>query len=301
MGTDSLQGNSFAVSQDSHSITMVNVEDLHPSPHRGSAGFPVPTKAHIEAVKEMRPDAVVVARENERGLEILSGIRFWLAAQSARIDQVPVLVAGDMPEALARIRVLEDFGVKQSDPFDLADLVHAEQRRIKKSARRKLSPEEKDRPPMARGPQVASAAAIARAFGMNENTLRHLLRLRRLDPRVREMVRQGELSLGHAKTLVGLPYQKSDFQFGLAQKIVQKGLSVRRAEKLRKEILAGPQATGSNDADIRREETLISEAIGAAASIRWNGKEGALVINFGSLDVLDGIKHKLGILAEDGL
>lgn len=289
----------FSVAVDSQSIALLPVEDLRPSQYRGASGFPVPARAHIQAVKEQRPDVVVVARQTQEGLEILSGIRFWLAAQSAKVDRVPVLVAEDVPEALARIRVLEDFGVKQSDPFDLADLIHAEQMRMRKSAKRKSAAVPDGKAKSVRGPRAASAAALSRAFGMNEYTLRHLLRLRRLDPRVREMVRRGALSQGHAKTLVGLPYQQSEFQYGLAKKIVERGLTVRQAEKLRKEILSGPKQTGSNDADIRREEMLITEAIGSKAAIRWSGKEGSLVIHFGSLEVLEGIKQRLGILTDD--
>ena len=122
----------------------------------------------------------------------------------------------------------------------------------------------------------------------------NLLRLTQLAAQVQDLLSDGALDMGHARALVAL---RADQQILLANRIAQRGLSVREAERLVQNAGAakdGERAKPEPNADLRRLETDLADALGATVKIR-SGKKGAgqVVIEYGSLDQLDGILAKL--------
>jgi ParB family chromosome partitioning protein len=102
--------------------------------------------------------------------------------------------------------------------------------------------------------------------------------------------------MGHARALLAIA--NANQQLEAAQKIVKQGLSVRATEKFIKQMLEGGgskpgKKSPAQNADIRRLEIEISEKLGAKVSVDHTSKgAGKLVINYNSLDELDGIlKH----------
>jgi ParB family chromosome partitioning protein len=136
----------------------------------------------------------------------------------------------------------------------------------------------------------------ANAVGRSRASVSNLLRLLDLSDRVKTMLGSRQLEMGHARALLSLTNKTQ--QFDAARQVAKKGLSVRETEQLVRRYLLGKNnkikaTVNTPNADIRRLEVEISEKLGAKIKIDHRSKgSGKLVINYNSLDELDGIlKH----------
>jgi ParB family chromosome partitioning protein len=119
----------------------------------------------------------------------------------------------------------------------------------------------------------------------------NLLRLLELTEEVKAMVDEGELEMGHGRALLALAAEE---QIGTAKTIARKGMSVRETERLVKRLLEGAKAKSTKSAvknpDVARLESDLGDKIGAPVNIQYNTRgKGKLVIEYNSLDELDGI------------
>jgi ParB family chromosome partitioning protein len=133
---------------------------------------------------------------------------------------------------------------------------------------------------------------IARAMGRSRSHIANALRLLTLSPEIQGMVREGALSAGHARALVGAPDGVA-----LARTAVAKGLSVRDTEALVKTAATRAPAAGrvarqaGKDADTRALEADLGAALGLTVSIRHRGGQegGVVAIAYRDLEQLDGL------------
>src|SRR5690606_7189397 len=133
---------------------------------------------------------------------------------------------------------------------------------------------------------------VAQAVGKSRTTVTNLLRLIALTDEVKTLLEHGDLEMGHARALLTL--DEND-QREIGRQIVAKNLSVRQTETLVRSF----QENKHNDkikpdnapsADIRRLQEQLSDTLGAGVEIQHTAKgKGKLVINYNSLDELDGI------------
>jgi ParB family chromosome partitioning protein len=135
---------------------------------------------------------------------------------------------------------------------------------------------------------------LAEAIGKSRTHITHALRVLKLPEAVLHMVKDGTLSAGHARVLVG----HSDPLAG-ANTVVAKGLTVRETEEMvtnlgrtfSDKVLRKPPRM--KDADIEALTHSLGEKLGMKVSITYNGKSGALILRYENLDQLDEI---LGLL-----
>ena len=123
-----------------------------------------------------------------------------------------------------------------------------------------------------------------------------MLRLQDLSDKVKPLLEDRRLEMGHARALLSI--SNATQQFDIARQVARKGLSVRETERLVRRALEGDKPkpakkAAAKDADIRRLEIEVSEKLGAKVSLDHTSKgAGKLVISYNSLDELDGIlKH----------
>jgi ParB family chromosome partitioning protein len=129
----------------------------------------------------------------------------------------------------------------------------------------------------------------ADAVGRSRPAASNLLRLLQLTPAVQELLMSGQLDMGHARALLPLGGAQ---QVAAAQRIVQKGLSVREAEQLVQQIVNPPKKAADKpvDRDLLRLEEDLADGLGANVQIRTNRKgAGKVTIEFNSLEQLDGL------------
>jgi len=205
--------------------------------------------------------------------EIVAGERRWRAAQLAGLAEIPAVIRDVTDEAAIAMALIENIQRENLNPLEESraldrlirefDLTHAE---------------------------------AATAVGRSRATVSNLLRLQDLSDKVKPLLEQRQLEMGHARALLAIsdPTQ----QFDAARQVVKKGLSVRETEKLVKHMLASRTSkpvtkTASVDADIRRLEIEVSEKLGAKVRVDHSKKgAGKLIISYNNLDELDGIlKH----------
>jgi ParB family chromosome partitioning protein len=215
----------------------------------------------------------ISGKGDEQRYEIVAGERRWRAAQLAGLAEIPAVVREIPDEAAIAMALIENIQRENLNPLEEAraldrlirefDLTHAE---------------------------------AATAVGRSRASVSNLLRLQDLSDKVKPLLEDRQLEMGHARALLSIsnPTQQLD----AARQVVKKGLSVRETERLVKHMLEGTKPKPAKkavtkDADIRRLEMEVSEKLGARVSVDHTPKgAGKLVISYNNLDELDGIlKH----------
>ncbi len=226
-----------------------------------------------DSIKSQGVVQPIVVRPISAGrYELIAGERRWRASQLAGLQEIPAVVREMSDRAAAAVSLIENIQRENLNPLEES---RALQRLI----------DEFDMTHQ----QVAETVSRSRAMVSN------LLRLRDLNEDVKLLVDERKLDMGHARALLSLTGHEQSM---LAQKAADQGWSVRETEKRVKRQLE-PQvkhteASAKTDPDIKRLEEQVSERLGAPVHVQHksNGK-GKLVINYSSLDELDGILNKI--------
>jgi ParB family chromosome partitioning protein len=209
--------------------------------------------------------------EDPNIFEIIAGERRWRASQRAGLHDVPVIIREvDDKEAL-ELAIIENVQRVDLNPLEEAQgygqLIE------------QFDYTQQD---------------LAQVIGKSRSHVANTLRLLKLPQDVRDMLARGELTAGHARTLI-----TANDPAALARQIVGSGLSVREAEALSQQRLA-PERKASNrphpedrDADTVALEKRLSDALGLTVAINHHDNGGRLEIRYKTLEQLDGICVKL--------
>ena len=136
-------------------------------------------------------------------------------------------------------------------------------------------------------------AQTAEALGRSRTGITNTLRLLELAPPVQELVRAGELDMGHARALLALPALK---QIELAREAVAKALSVRQVEHRVNALLTSPARRSGRriDRDVARLEEEVAQRLGTRVEIKSaKGGAGRLVLYYSSHGQLDALLERL--------
>ena len=230
--------------------------------------------ASIRAQGVVQPIVVraIESSGGEQRYEIIAGERRWRAAQLAGLGEVPAVVREIPDEAAIAMALIENIQRENLNPLEEA---RALDRLIREFG--------------------LTHAEAAQAVGRSRASVSNLLRLQDLSEKVKPMLEDRQLEMGHARALLSI--QDATQQLDVARQVVRKGLSVRETERLVKRMLGGaskpPRKAPAQSADVRRLEIEVSEKLGAKVSVQHTARgAGKLVISYNSLDELDGIlKH----------
>jgi len=198
--------------------------------------------------------------------EIVAGERRWRAAQRNGLRTIPALV-----RSLSDAEVLEIAIVENVQRADLSPIEEAEGYKalIDKFGR--------------------TQAQVAEVVGKSRVHVANALRLLQLPEAVKEMVREGRLTAGHARPLIGAPDAER-----LAEHAADRGLTVRQVEAAaRARSGRGASAAEGKDADTAALEHDLSEVLGLLVEIRDRGGAGELRIRYASLEQLDDLCRRL--------
>lgn len=201
--------------------------------------------------------------------EIIAGERRWRAAQLAGLQEIPTVVRRVDDRATIAMALIENIQRENLNPMEEAN------------ALKRLIEEFE-----------LTHQQAAEAVGRSRVAVSNLLRLLDLQPQVRELVEHRQLEMGHARALLGL---KGDQQYQASQQVLKKGLSVRETEQLVRKLSAPPAKKTTTtkarlDPDVRRLQDDLASKLGAGVQIQHkSGGKGKLVIQYNSLDELEGI------------
>jgi ParB family chromosome partitioning protein len=212
---------------------------------------------------------VVVARGDK--FEIVAGERRWRAAAMAGLDRVPITVREKSSDRdLLEAALVENL---QREDLNVLEAAHAYAR-----LREEFS---------------LTQEKIAERVGKDRATVANSLRILKLPETVREKIRSGALSAGHAKALVALA--STDDQEMLAEEIVRRALSVRQTEKRVARLAAGDRVVKERRRDpfTRDAEEKLSRHLQTKVRITRRRRGGKIEIGFGSEEELIGLYEKL--------
>lgn len=267
------------INQSAGSLRQIDVDLLRPGRYQPRREFVSGSLAELaESIQAEGVVQPIIVRPlpdtTPQSFEIIAGERRWRAAQLAGFHQVPTLVRPLDDRATLVQALLENLQREDLNPVDAARGV---ERLIDEF-------------------QLTHQEA-ARRLGRSRDAISHLLRILKLDSAVLAHISSGQLSLGHAKLLPGLP---QSMQRELAEAVVHQGLSVRalenRIRNLNGKSKDQPTINRQRDPDIVRLEQRVGEIVGAETRIDYDTQQGRgrLVFTFHSLEALDGILERLG-------
>ncbi len=269
-GLDALLAGSDAKAEDE--LRNLPVERLKPGKYQPRTHMDQESLAElaasIKAQGVMQPILVraVDSTPGAERYEIVAGERRWRAAQLAGLSEVPVLVRSIPDEQALAMALIENIQRENLNPLEEAQGL---QRLIDEFG--------------------LTHQQAADAVGRSRPAASNLLRLLQLTTAVQELLMSGQLDMGHARALLPLTGAQ---QVAVAQRIVQKGLSVREAEQLVQQIVNPPKKVADKpvDRDLLRLQEDLADGLGANVQIRTNRKgAGKVTIEFNSLEQLDGL------------
>ncbi|MEL6099715.1 MAG: ParB/RepB/Spo0J family partition protein [Pseudomonadota bacterium] len=255
----------------------VPIEKVKPNPEQPRKRF---TEEELEdltrSVRERGVIQPLIVRPLDGGYQIVAGERRWRAAQRAQLHSLPVIVKDFSDTEVLEVAIIENIQRADLNPIE-------EAAGYKQLMDRFGHTQEK----------------LAEVLGKSRSHIANLLRLLSLPPAVIELVEQGSLSSGHARTLI-----TADDPLALARKVVAQGLSVRATEALVKSTAAQPsgpdqsqrpQPSAEKDADTRALESDLSAATGMKVTLahKPGGEAGQLTLHYRSLEQLDDLCRKL--------
>lgn len=212
---------------------------------------------------------IVVRSLSDKKYEIIAGERRWRAAQLAGLDRVPVLVKQIEDKSALAMSLIENIQRENLNPIEEA---RALQRLLDEFS---LTHDE-----------------VSKSVGKSRTTVTNLIRLLSLSPKVRELLAEGKIELGHAKVLLAL---QGDEQLQAARMVALRGLTVRETEHLVKQLQSSKtkdstKTSPKEDIYVRRVREDVSERLGARVDLQHSAKgKGKLVIHYNTVDELQGI------------
>ena len=214
----------------------------------------------------------IVVRETPAGdYELIAGERRWRAAQMAGLDVIPSVVRRVADEIALVVGLIENIQRENLNPVEEANGL------------RRLLDE-----------FGLTHQQVADSIGRSRAAVSNLLRLLNLDPAVRAHLENGRLEAGHARAILSLPREQ---QLAAADTVIQQRLSVRQTEQLVRRYLSGKRKekrkTAPKDADLRQLEEELSQQLAATVSLEQRGQGGRVIIEYNSLDELEGILERL--------
>jgi ParB family chromosome partitioning protein len=211
----------------------------------------------------------IVVRPHGKGYQIVAGERRWRAAQRARLHEVPVIVRDFDDAATMEVALVENIQRQDLNAIEEAEAYH---RLIDDYGH--------------------TQEALGKLVHKSRSHIANLLRLLELPQPVQERVVTGDLTMGHARALIGV----ADVE-GMVDQVIAKGLSVRETERLARAAKPDPRGRsggdGGRDADLAALEHQLGDLLGLQVRIAYGPKGGSLTLNYVTLDQLDMLCQRL--------
>ncbi|MBC1449400.1 ParB/RepB/Spo0J family partition protein [Listeria welshimeri] len=267
------------VDANEETVQNIAIKEIKPNPYQPRKIFD--TKAINELRDSIKIHGVlqpIILRNANKGYEIVVGERRFRAAKEAKLKEIPAVVRDLTEEEMMELSVIENLQRE-----DLSPLEEAESYQF---LMKKLS---------------LTQAKLAERVGKSRPYIANFVRLLTLPEEVQVMLRDGSLSAGHGRVLLGLKLKKNIIP--TAKKAVAQGLTVRQLEDVVNNLNDNVSRETIKPARvpifIRESESQLRDKFGTAVSIKRRDKKGKIEIEFLSDDDLDRILEILDIQFDD--
>ena len=262
-----------APSPASSTVREIDIGLIYPNPNQPRAHFDVTSIDELaESIRERGVISPILVRPVDGGYQLIAGERRWRAAQQAQLHTIPAMIKVIDDASSAEIALIENIQREDLNAIEEAE-------GYKKLIDRYGHTQD----------QLGKLVAKSRSHVAN------LLRLLDLPADVRELLVNGDISMGHARAIIGAPDASA-----IAKDIVAQGLTVRQVEeRARAAKPASTRAASSGrsakpvDADLAALERQLGDLLGLKVKVAHSGAGGTVSLAYSSLDQLDMICQRL--------
>ncbi|MBC1724096.1 ParB/RepB/Spo0J family partition protein [Listeria seeligeri] len=267
------------VDTNEETVQNIPLKEIKPNPYQPRKIFD--TKAINELRDSIKIHGVlqpIILRNTAKGHEIVVGERRFRAAKEAKLKEIPAVVRDLTEEEMMELSVIENLQREDLSPLEEAESYQFLMKKL-----------------------GLTQAKLAERVGKSRPYIANFVRLLTLPEEVQVMLRDGTLSAGHGRVLLGLKVKKNIIP--TAKKAVAQGLTVRQLE----DVVANLNENVSRETIkparvpifIRESESQLRDKFGTAVSIKRRDKKGKIEIEFLSDDDLDRILEILDIQFDD--
>ena len=261
-------------------VERVPLARIRPCPLQPRKDFSVEALRELaDSIKEQGIVQPLIVRVRGDDYELIAGERRWRAAQMLGLAEAPVIVRQADDRAVLELALIENLQREDLNPIEEA---HGYSQLIEQF---QLSQEE-------------AAAKVGKSRAVVANALRLL----KLAPDLQVYVRDGRLSVGHAKVILGLTGPEE--QKLAAERVLKQSLNVRQTEDVVAHLQNRGAATAggkpgalalAKDSHVIDLEGRLQERLGTKVDLRYRQGKGALLIHFFNDDDLQRVLEILGV------
>lgn len=247
-------------------LLMLDVKRIKPSRYQPRSDFG-PLEGLVDSIRENGIVQPVIVRQEADGFHLVAGERRWRAAQIAGMERIPAIVRKVADDRVLEIALIENIQRKELNPIEEAKAYEV------------LLDEMK-----------LSHADVARRVGRERSSISNYLRILKLPVSIQDLMREGSLSVGHAKVIMAIP--DAETQIRVAGEIARNLLSVRETEQRVAEIIAAAgggktgktarkePAVGAIDPNVAAAADRLTRALATKVRIVKRGVRGRIEIEF---------------------
>jgi ParB family transcriptional regulator, chromosome partitioning protein len=253
-------------------VQHLRVDAIVPNRYQPRQMFPLQELAELTASLKQSGllQPILVRRKGDGIYELISGERRWRAAKDAGLETIQAVIRNCGDEESVVLALVENLQRADLNPMEMARAYHRMMNEF-----------------------GLTQDIIAQRVGCERSSIANVVRLIQLPSEVQQLIESNQLSMGHAKVILGLPDQHE--QLRVAQLVVSKILSVRETEKI---IESSPVAKKRGTKELRRTawsdvEERLQKRLGTKVMIQHGRRGGKIVIHYFSPPELDGILETL--------
>lgn len=238
----------------------------------------------VESIREKGIIQPLIVRKVGDKYELIAGERRWRAARELALAEAPAIIRQASDREVLELALIENLQREDLNPIEEAMAYERLHRDF-----------------------ALTQEDISKRVGKSRAAVANAMRLLDLHADIQSLLKQGRLSVGHAKVLLSI--KSHDEQKYLADIIIRQGASVRVAEKLAAQHLArtgkAPSRTGSSSSPepelspaVQRVQNLLTHRLATRVVVQHGEKRGSITIEYYGSDDLNRILGELGIAAE---
>ncbi len=255
----------------------IRLSDIEPNPRQPRTDFdPVALEELAQSIRENGIITPITLRKTGDTYQIIAGERRWRASRLAGLSEIPAIVLDVDEQTAYALALIENLQREDLNPMEEAE------------GYRRLTAE-----------LGLTQEQAAQRVGRSRPAVANALRLLTLPEKVAALLRDKQLSAGHARAL--LPLEREEVMLKAAESILTQQLSVRQTEALVKQLLKAPQDKPEKQPDIYVQdlERAMASLTGHKITIQPGAKKGKITIEYYGNDDLEAVCNALkGIKTE---
>lgn len=218
-----------------------------------------------QSIKENGLIQPIIVRKSANGYQIVAGERRFRACTYLKLKEIPAIIKDFSDQQTSKIALIENIQRQDLNPIEEA------------LAYKSLIEE-----------YGLKQGELAEVLGKSRSAITNSMRLLELPKDVLKLIREGSISMGHGRALLGVESPKKISE--AAKEVLKKGLSVRQTETLVKKVLEDKKTENIfkvENVEIKRIEEILQESLGTKVEIKGNEQKGKIQIEYYNMTDLE--------------